>query len=105
MFTKQNTNGLYGKKALDRMNAELAELLAENGVDRDDDTMIKHYSDKIIEHGIRKTYRFHGVFSVHGVVDIKAFHMAEAWKIFCTIDHGPGYGCSDGSDVRLVTVL
>lgn len=86
-------------KDQDALDRELAELLAENGFDHDDEAMVAHYIAEITENGIRKTYRFTGDFNACGLTDVKATSTEEAWQIFCGIDHGDGYGCSDGTGV------
>ena len=48
-FTMQNTDWKFSQEQLDAMNKSLSNKLEENGVNEDDDTMVKHYAEQIID--------------------------------------------------------
>ena len=48
-FTMQNTDWKFSQEQLDAMNKSLSNKLEENGVNEDDDTMVKHYAEQILD--------------------------------------------------------
>ena len=48
-FTMQNTDWKFSQEQLDAMNKSLSNKLEENVVNEDDDTMVKHYAEQILD--------------------------------------------------------
>jgi len=48
-FTLDNTGFNYSQDQVDEMNIQLECMLIENGIDFEDDTMVKHFSEIVLE--------------------------------------------------------